>query len=655
MSAPILWGPNSTSSNLQNQIKLANGQIIANNGPINYIKYNSADSGLTGWATYANTAQSTPVNGTGGIPSVTWTSSTSSPLRGTASFLFTKDAVNRQGQGVSYGFSIDSADQGTVQTLTFDYIVASGTFVAGTNTVDSDVTVWIYDVTNSVLIQPSTYTLQASSTAVPTQFQAQFQTSINSTSYRFILHCATTSALAYTLKFDNFELSPSNYVYGSPVTAESKSQTITIGAITSAPTKGTTTQDSVTYHREGQFAVITYKFAQSAGSGNAGSGDYLFSLPSGLVADTGLTGTYTGANIYSQSQLGVSTSNGSITSTTGPVAGSIGPAVMYDSTRFRIIANAWFSNGNNAMSSGLYPLTQAIGFGFTIKVPILGWSSNVQMSDQTTTRVVAFSASSATTAITGPTQLSFNTPYIDTHNAATTNTYVIPVPGAYKITNELYGNFGGASSLGTAIYLNGSQIKLLYAGSSTAGQNLNPSCSIIKTLKAGDIISWYAVASAGTATIGDSTLSIARISGPSQIAASETIAASYYCSVNFAASTTTPINYDSREFDTHGAVTTSATSWRFTAPISGLYQLGGMFLFSGSAVNTVYKNGVAYKNLGHSNTTLSIRGSIPGILIQLNAQDYIDFRPSASVTVTGGTLNGIDTANINIVRVGNRG
>ena len=193
----------------------------------------------------------------------------------------------------------------------------------------------------------------------------------------------------YYLVFESTVASPESIlvddIYGGDATGivtvsamsdETSAETLTIGAVTTAPTKGTTTKDSVTWHREGQFAVITYKYAQSAGSGNAGSGDYLFSLPSSLIANTTLTGTYTGANIYSQSHLGVATSNGSITSTTGPVAGSIGPAVMYNSTQFRIIANAWFSNGNNAISSGLYPLTQAIGFSFTIKVPIQGWSAN---------------------------------------------------------------------------------------------------------------------------------------------------------------------------------------------------------------------------------------------------------------------------------------
>jgi hypothetical protein len=188
-------------------------------GGINYISNPDAETDTTGYATYADAAGTSPVDGTGGSPNSTWTRSTSSPLRDDASFVFTHNSgASRKGEGVSYDFSISAADKAKVLQISFDYIVGSGTFVAGTSSTDSDVTVWIYDVTNSTLIQPSSYKLLSNSSTIASQFNATFQTASDSTSYRLIFHVGSTSSSAFTLKFDNIKVSPSTYVYGTPIT-----------------------------------------------------------------------------------------------------------------------------------------------------------------------------------------------------------------------------------------------------------------------------------------------------------------------------------------------------------------------------------------------------------------------------------------------------
>ena len=80
-------------------------------GVLNYISNPNAEASTSGWSTYADAAQPTPVNGTGGSANITLARSTSNPLRGSGSFLLTKDAVNRQGNGVSTDFSIERADR----------------------------------------------------------------------------------------------------------------------------------------------------------------------------------------------------------------------------------------------------------------------------------------------------------------------------------------------------------------------------------------------------------------------------------------------------------------------------------------------------------------------------------------------------------------
>ncbi len=185
------------------------GRTLDFDGGINYIANGGAEVNTTGWATYADAAASSPVDGTGGSPSSTFTRSTTTPLRGQGSFLWTKSAANRQGEGFSYDFSIDTSDKAKVIQISFDYLVSSGTYA------DSDMTIWIYDVTNAALIQPAGYTIQ--NAAVSMRQLATFQSASNSTSYRLIVHTSSTSASAYTLQFDNFSVGPQIVTNGAAV------------------------------------------------------------------------------------------------------------------------------------------------------------------------------------------------------------------------------------------------------------------------------------------------------------------------------------------------------------------------------------------------------------------------------------------------------
>ncbi len=167
-------------------------------GSINYIANADFENGsITGWATYADAAGTTPVDGTAGSSTTTFASSTSSPPRGTYCGLLTKDAANRQGEGCSYVFTIANADVSRTLQITYDS-------VASANLASGDVTVFVYDITNSTLITPS-------ANSVPTGTSSQHSIAFNSstsTSYRLIFHVATTNASAYTLKLDQISISP---------------------------------------------------------------------------------------------------------------------------------------------------------------------------------------------------------------------------------------------------------------------------------------------------------------------------------------------------------------------------------------------------------------------------------------------------------------
>ncbi len=132
MSNPsIIFGGKFAKSLTSRGVQLKSGQILENNGAINYIGNNTAEIDTTGWATYADAAGNVPVNGTGGTATnLTFSRSTSSPLRNTGSFLLAQaNSTSLQGKGASYDFSIDTADQATMLQIQFNYN-ASSTFIA---------------------------------------------------------------------------------------------------------------------------------------------------------------------------------------------------------------------------------------------------------------------------------------------------------------------------------------------------------------------------------------------------------------------------------------------------------------------------------------------------------------------------------------------
>jgi hypothetical protein len=155
------------------------------------------------------------------------------------------------------------------------------------------------------------------------------------------------------------------------ITEEVDAGAITIGAVTTAPTKGTTSTDKVYWHREGQFLVATYRYAQTA-TGSAGSGDYLFTIPDSLQVDTSQIIPYTGAvgtNISHRSVIGTGARWDS-----GNTHGVMHP-ILYSATQFRIRTDILYSSVS-FMSSTNTPLSLAgVTFTVSIKVPIVGWSA----------------------------------------------------------------------------------------------------------------------------------------------------------------------------------------------------------------------------------------------------------------------------------------
>lgn len=635
---------------------LQDGTTLDNDGWFEYIKNGKADIDTTGWATYADAAAASPVDGTAGSPTATWTRSTTTPLRGVAHFLLTKDAANRQGNGASYAFTIDTTDQAKVLQVSTDFQVMSGTYVSG------DVTIWIYDLTNATLIQPVGYSID--NAVGPVKLRATFQTASNSTSYRLIIHIASTSAAAYTLAFDSIGVGPqvtANTFFGTDTQAWPTLTTSNTAGF------GTPSDTKLHWRRDGDRLEGWGRFTAGTTTATTAS----ITLPSGLSVSTDANKISASNEVigkwWRSSAAGTSEKNGSLVAYNGS-----GTTINFgrdDYTQANApaataLANAIISTGNDVYIS--------------FSVPIQGWGSNVISSvDAGDGRVVSFRATGQPTGtITGTDSIAIwgsGSVAHDTHGnySSSTGRYTITVPGYYRISahtsvSAVYvaGNVSSASIYKNAVLVcTGLDKPPAFTGTSQAA------VADVLNLIAGDIID-VRVASGGTtptysAVAAESSFSINRVSGPSAIAAGETVAARYTTTAGQSITqnvTTQIVDFGTKDFDTHGSVTTGA-GWKFTAQIPGKYSLqihvgfaSATFTATNNTITYLYKNGALFSILNRS--VVGVTGTqspgLPGTdVIPMLAGDYIDVR-AYQEEAAARTLNaGAGYNHIAITRVGN--
>lgn len=632
-------------------------------GNKNFITNGDAEANTLGWSTYADAAGTRPVDGTGGSPTVTFTRSTSSPLEGLGSFLFTKDAANRQGQGVSYDFTIDQAYKAKVLSIELDYQVVSGTFAAGSSSTDSDLIVYLYDVTNSTLIEPSSFKLLSNSTTFTDRFKSTFQTSATGTQYRLIVHCATTSASSYVVKFDNIKVSPSEYIFGTP-SADFGTQAWTV--------TNASANSSFRVTREGRRVYIdgTITFTGAA------TGQIGLTIPTAYAADM---------TVYDTASVSVPVG---LTRFLDVSPGSVYDSLLQLNTATSITTAAEVTSGAHLGPQGTsatVPHTWASGDKIYVQASwiVAGWAASTQMSDKTDTRVVAFKARRGTdqTGVnTNNTEvkMTLNQTISDTHGAfnTTTNQYIVPVAGYYVFT-------GSVQPLNTNILAARYQLRI-YKNNSSLNFSHNPvhNANVGETLHCttapeycvqGDVIElrYFGAGNNSVSTItlnSDSTvtfLSGMMVSGPQAIAASESVSARYTSSAgqSIANGAQPIIDFATKYRDSHNSVTTGA-NWKFTAPISGNYLVTTLVSFatanftSTTATNIkLFKNAVEHSNIAQ--TPVQVTASINTLTnagsdtVYLNAGDFIDLRVAHGEATARSLTTDPARVHISIDRVGN--
>lgn len=223
------------------------------------------------WVAFADAAATTPTDLTGGSPNITIARTTTAGeiLNGNASFEVTKTAANRQGEGASCLFNVPPAYQGKLCQIKMPYKVI-GTIASG------DVGVWIYDVTNSLLITPLANSIdQASGT-----LNAYFTTTPSAGTpanqqYRIGIFFASTSTNAQSIYFDDVSVGPVDSVYGPNISTP-------ISYIPTFVGFGTVTDVKIQQRQIGGFREVWGTF----NSGTVNASIASMSLPVGDVIDT---------------------------------------------------------------------------------------------------------------------------------------------------------------------------------------------------------------------------------------------------------------------------------------------------------------------------------------------------------------------------------
>ncbi len=598
------------------------------------------------------------IDATGGTSTITVTKTISSPIAGTASYLFTKPASDVSGQGIACDFTIDRSAQARMLTVDFKNELVSGTYDQGSGIpgayLDSDLTAWVYGPTDGTptWTQISTPRVITGATSVILPFSGQFQTAASGTAYRLVFYETKSNIQTYAMKVDEFSVAQKAPIYGTPVTDWAPcTVTGTWTANTTYVCKKRRVGDSVDLDIDVQV------------SGAPTSATLTVNLPSDVTIDTSKRNASTGS---------VADSTGWTTVLdAGTNEYPIGTLVYASATT---VSPRW-SNGTGATAiTQASPMTFASGDRVYIRIrslPVAGWASNTVMSQDAGQRQVVASLSGGSTAGTNNTYQKITGISVvgDTFSAwdTTNNKYPVPVSGWYSIS--AVGNYASQGSASSAInrivlYKNGVNFNENSVRNDTlAAVNQGLTCFVSGTFpdyyfNAGDYLEFYSFQNSGqTRAFAGITFNIHQVQGPQQIAASDSVYAKYQTTAgqSIANSGIQIVNFGTLVYETHSGAVTTGASWKFTAPASGLYRFSAgvsytnqTYAAGNQAGSWFYKNGaidtqLQYQSIETSTASVQARGG--STEIRLVAGDYVDFRVFNNRTAGATTLDTTATNN----------
>lgn len=496
-------------------------------------------------------------------------------LAGSFSLKYASSAATVAGDFLtSDAFNIDTEDQAKVLTFKFYYQAqANPTNGNWSGTTSNSFGVAIYDVTNSAWIIPAGVFSMTQSTGMG-YATGTFQTTSNSTAYRIVVYNANASSGAITLYFDDMQVGPQTAPYG-PIVTDWRSFTLS----PSTGSFGSIAVNNAQWRRVGDSMELLWQFRQT-GTGTAGSGTYAFTIPSPYTIDS--TKFTTTTSTATNRVIGVAQVNDNTNF-------YIGNVTVLDGSQTQIailvqtsaVADAFWGSGLAALSGS------TISAGFMAKIPITGWSSNVQMSNDTDTRVVALRSNGATASLSGSyADVTWTTIVNDTHGTMGAISYTIPVSGYYDVATQILttGTFALNGAAGIQVLKNGSVVQEadFIAGGAITGNVAVPLTINAVFCNAGDTLKVQFKSGATLPTVVTSTsdnfLTISRRSGPAVVAATESVGARYFASATAISGSLATVVWTTKDFDTHNAM----SSGLYTIPVSGKYQVNSNVQIAGT-------------------------------------------------------------------------
>lgn len=597
---------------------LPTNQPVLNSNKV-LVGNNFEDNTVGGWQKFnvsgysaGTTPTTAPTLGTA-ASITTFQTTSSSPLSGKYSLQLasTSGSAIAAGQGIiSQAYSIDTADQVKIFNTLFAYSAYTGS--SNMNFSGSSSNSWgifIYDVTNSAWIAPTNVYGISQASGVGNAF-TQWQTPSNMTQFKIALLCINSTGTSGVtgLMIDNVSTGQQQFPGYGVITTDWASYSLTISATSSNPTQGSGANSSAMWKRNGDSVEIYFVYSQTS-AGSAGSGTYLFSLPSGLTIDTSKVVTTNNGNGIDGTVLG-SAYTGTTTSSGGS-SSEIGQVIAWNSTQLAIITSYSGSNPQiyGMIGSGSNSLSDNPQYySFTAKIPILGWSSQAQIVSQYDGRVVAAQVTSSNTNVTaGATSvIVFPVVNYDTHAAYSTSTglYTCPVAGMYNVS--LAGLLSGGINL--VLNKNGSY----YLGMVQAAGGIS-SASVDVQCNAGDTLSLYNTSGSSTlnysAGIYQPSMSISLKSGAQQILASDPLpkysgyypwsASNYwlnstssggvYTDYTVFGTTPTPTTYYNSGFGTVSKTSGNLPGMTFTATKSGTIEVTFIISVRANSSNSSFR------------------------------------------------------------------
>lgn len=576
---------------------------------------------IANFTTY-NDGTEHPLDATGGtVTHITFAINNTLPLRSSGDFKFSKSSGNAQGQGVSYDFDYPEYAKNQEVSIEFNYRTS-------TNYVSGDVGIYLYDITNSTIIYPTAVDLPLSIEVA--RFKSKFfATSANE--YRLIMHVKTTNATSYDIQFDEFVVKRNTSLTGT-----GRSDAIKYDGNFGTDLVSVSEKE-LYYSKDGEFCEIYGSF-RVGGNGTGGT-NVSIPLPPGLNLNTSKV-------ISLRTKLGELTrlySAGSVYLTDN----NFGYDLVYDSAlganclRFTdyITSTVYQQRTGNLVSAANDRFT------FSAKFPVAGWSSNINLIQSQTE--FAYNTDTST-SVDDTTDFGYGPEGVSILSATGTGVlkkrvrFRQPIQITDKIEVEINNGNGwqclphANSSSGGGTFIDVFRGEVLNAFDNYLGIGYQ----IINQTDVDVVFGKYAAGRSYTDITNWSTVTsfkwrVRKSSGSAVGEVAPFVGARYVGAIAKSTSTTFPLEFNTKVYDTHSAVTTGS-SWKFTGPISGYYDVKLSTANSTGVTNvSLYLNGSIHSNIGVSD---GVGDRMCGTTLYLNSGDYIDIRTQGTVNTYGGGL-----------------